>query len=230
MKRLFSALFFLLFIVAKILPVTVYCDTPFIKKFISEAVISTIFTDDISKAEISFVNGLTIKKIPKNTHDYTVGIENVVLHGAKTNTDVIYSFKNFKIILSNITEVLALYYPDDEKKFKLLYKKYIQKIDAIQKAIVVPKRVFFRFGYRFDYLFDDFKLKYIDVDESFVSREKAFRDLNVTTIHVCEPMPENMKKGIDSLQAGYLFVDIGYTDTSTDILEILKNVMEEVRR
>jgi len=125
---------------------------------------------------------------------------------------------------------LALYYPDDEKKFKLLYKKNIQRINTIQQSIVVPKNVFFRYGYRFDYLFDEFKLKYIDVDESFVSREKAFRDLNVTTIHVCEPMSENLKKGIDSLQAGYVLVDIGYTDTSTDILEILKKVMEEVRR
>lgn len=209
---------------------TVYTDTPYIRPFLNKALASIRYTDAPDKAELLFLNGLQRSVIQLNMHDYTIGIEDVALIEGKINYNVIYSFRNYKKILANITDVLSLHYPHEERKFRELLKASYSEIDAVRKSVRVNKKMIFRFGMRYDYLLDEFQKPYIEVDSSFVAREKAFREYNITTIFECEKMSETMKKSIDSLMAGYVYYDVSAYEQVVDLPIQLKTVMEAFSR
>lgn len=228
MRVLFFCCFFIF--VQSLSALTVYTDTPYIRPFLNKALSSIRYTDRPEKAELLFLNGLQQSVIRLNMHDYTIGIEDVELVEGKINYNVIYSFKNFKKILANITDVLSLHYPHEERNFRELLKKTHAEIDEIRKSIKVNKKMIFRYGLRYDYLLDEFQKPYIAVDGSFVAREKAFREYNITTIFECEKMPDTMKKSIDSLLAGYVYYDVSVYEQVVDLPIQLKTVLEAFSR
>ncbi len=228
MKIVFLSIF--LCFVQYAVALTVYTDTPYIRPFLNKTLPSVKYTDNSEKAELGLVNGLRHSVIRANMHDYTIGIEDINLEDGKVNDNVIYSFDNYKKILHNITDVLSLHYPHEEKKFHEILKKTFQEIDAIKQSVKCKKKMIFRYGNRFDYLLKEFQQPFIPVDGSFTAREKAFREYNISLIFVCEPMPETIKKSIDALLAGYVYYDVSVYDQITDLPIQLKTVLEAFSR